>query len=63
MSRAANRVVDILSVLYHKDELSLTEITSILNIPKTSVYDILSALEKRGIVERANPKLKTYRLG
>ena len=65
MSRTVDRVVDILSVLYKRDDLSLAEMTSILDIPKTSVYDILVTLEKRGILESSgqDSKQKTYKLG
>lgn len=65
MSRTVDRVVDILFALYKKDGLSLAELTSTLDIPKTSAYDILSALEKRGIIEVSDldSKQKTYKLG
>jgi len=43
--------------------ITLTEISTNLNIPKSSALDILYTLVEKGLVEIDNPDFKTYRLG
>ena len=46
-----------------KKSLTLTEISSALNIPKSSTLDIIQALLEKEVIEIDNPNSKTYKLG
>lgn len=61
--RAVDRMIDILQVFSaEKRELTLTEICTMANLPKTTTYRILSTLEPRNIVIW-DPQIGKYRLG
>ena len=61
MNNSALRTVDILQLLADSPGLSVSQISKQLKIPKTSAFDILTALTQRGFV-RADEQ-KTYTLG
>jgi DNA-binding IclR family transcriptional regulator len=62
-SRAAQRVVDVLDLLFRAgDGLRLTEVAADLDIPKSSAHGILQALRRRGYLAW-EPKTKTYSIG
>jgi len=46
-----------------KKSLTLTEISTALNIPKSSALDIIQALLEKEVIEIDNPNYKTYKLG
>jgi IclR family KDG regulon transcriptional repressor len=59
---AVDRTLDILELLANKqNELSFTELSSSLNIPKPSLSRLLSNLQQRGYVNR-NPVTRKYQL-
>lgn len=61
--RAVDRVCDILDVLQGAPEgVSLADVATATDLPKSSVYRYLSALENRRYVER-EPTTSLYRLG
>lgn len=63
-NRTAMRTIKMLELIsdYPKG-LSLAEITSIMDIPKTSAYDILVTLEHLQMVELIDERSKVYGLG
>ena len=68
MNNSALRTMDILELLAQSGPLSVSEISRMLNIPKTSAFDILSALTARGFTKtdplhRYSLGLSTYRVG
>jgi IclR family transcriptional regulator, acetate operon repressor len=61
--RSVDRVCDILDALANSGSgITLTEIATLVDLPKSSVFRYLSALEFRHYVQRA-PDASTYRLG
>jgi len=60
--RAVERALDILLCFTDKLELSLTEISSKVELNKSTVFRLLASLEKKGFVMR-NPDNEKYRLG
>lgn len=62
-SRSAGRVLDILDVFFdHQDELTLTDISARLGLPKSSAHAILQAMRRRGYLAWS-PARKTYSIG
>lgn len=57
MNRAVLRAVEILEIIAKNDEISLAELVRITGYPKTSVYDILHALEERAMIYRCRDKI------
>ncbi len=64
-NRTVSRTLDLLEIFAEdkNKKLSLAEITKLMGIPKTSVFDILSTLVERGYVELASEDSKLYKLG
>ncbi len=60
---AVNRAIKILKLLTTENELTLTEISDILDIPKSSAYDILQTLTAEGMVAVKDEYRKVYSLG
>jgi IclR family transcriptional regulator, acetate operon repressor len=61
--RSVLRTLDILDLLRQRpDGATLTELTSVADMPKSSVFRYLSTLESRGYVEREDDT-GSYRLG
>jgi DNA-binding IclR family transcriptional regulator len=56
------KAIEILFLFTKKSELTLTEVTKMLNMGKSSAYKYLNTLEYLGLVER-NLDNKKYRLG
>lgn len=46
-----------------RDELTITEISTQLGIPKSTTFDIIYTLVYKGYLEIANPRVKSFRLG
>lgn len=68
MNNSALRTMDILELLADSGPLTLSQIIQILRIPKTSAFDILSALTQRGFTKcdqlhRYSLGLSAYRVG
>ncbi|MDR3565698.1 MAG: IclR family transcriptional regulator [Negativicutes bacterium] len=63
MNKSAARALDILNVLA-KSNKSLTqlEISQILDLPKSSTFELLYTMLEKGILEFDNEALKTFRL-
>lgn len=57
MNRTVLRTVEILEIIARHDEISLADIVKITGYPKTSVYDILHALEERAMIYRCVDKV------
>ena len=57
------RAMQILKLLAKRKEMTITEISNNLDIPKSSTFDIISTLKKSAFVEVRDEKLKTYSLG
>lgn len=63
-NRSVSRALDILEFLMKSpDGVTLATLSKELNIPKTSVFDILVSLVDRGCVELMSEGTKVYRLG
>lgn len=64
INKSASRVVDILELIANSEEpLGVTEISTHLDIPKSSTFEILYTLVEKGFLEIANDKLRTFKLG
>ena len=69
MNRSVLRTIEILEIIAKYDEISLASIVKITGYPKTSVYDILHALEERAMIYRCTDKVcygigfKSYAIG
>jgi DNA-binding IclR family transcriptional regulator len=63
-NKSAARTVDILVLIAAaKKPLTITEISSSLEIPKSSTFEILYTLVEKGFLEIDNEELKTFKLG
>jgi len=63
-SRAAIRTIDILELIASESKgLSLTEISSTLDIPVTSASDIINALLEKEMIEVIDKRSKIYGIG
>ncbi|MCL2674554.1 MAG: IclR family transcriptional regulator [Defluviitaleaceae bacterium] len=63
-NKTVTRTIDILIHMANaKKSLTLTEISTALNIPKSSTLDIIQALLEKEVIEIDNPISKTYKLG
>ncbi|RYL88116.1 IclR family transcriptional regulator [Sporolactobacillus sp. THM7-4] len=63
LNKSASRVMDILTLISTtKVPLGVSEISRELNIPKSSTFDVLDTMVKKGFLE-LNSETKTYRLG
>lgn len=62
MTNSVYRAILILELLVNNDDLTASEISRRMNCPKSSIFNILKALEVTGIVER-DPNSALYRLG
>lgn len=60
--RAVDRALDILQCFVDANELSLTDIAKRVSLNKSTVFRLLSTLEKRGFLAR-NSETDKYRLG
>ncbi|MGD9677662.1 MAG: IclR family transcriptional regulator [Vulcanibacillus sp.] len=60
--RSVERSLDILLCFVHSTELSLTEITNLVSLHKSTVYRMLQTLELKGFLIKNNSNEK-YRLG
>lgn len=64
MNNSALRTIEILEGLANsKKSMGITELSRELGIPKSSVFDIIYALLKKGFVEIDNEELRTFKLG
>ncbi|PFQ17388.1 IclR family transcriptional regulator [Bacillus cereus] len=61
INKTAVKTMDILELFYEHEELSLTEMVRLTNMPKTSVYRLIGSLEEMAFLQK-NEKGK-YRLG
>ncbi len=64
INRSVARALDMLElVAASKNELTITEISKQLGIPKSTTFDILYTLLDKGYLEQANEKQKSFKLG
>lgn len=64
MNNTILKAADVLRLLAsHSSGMTLTEISSSLSIPKSSVFDIVHTLKHIGYLEVGSDRLHTYRLG
>lgn len=64
INRTVERTVEILELLSkEKNGLTVKEITEIMQIPKTSAYDILETLAHLEILEKNSGELNLYKIG
>lgn len=64
INRTAERTIQMLELVGdHPRGLSLAEITEIMDLPKTSAYDILMTLKQTNMVELIDKRSKVYGLG
>lgn len=63
-NRSVGRAIEILELLAHSpNELTITEISKNLAIPKSTAFDIIYTLVNKGYLEVADERLKSFRLG
>ena len=60
INKTAVKTMDILELFYEHEELSLTEMVRLTNMPKTSVYRLIGSLEEMAFYKNEKGK---YRLG
>ncbi len=60
--RSVQNAIRILDILGRSEGLGVTRISQLLNLPKSSVHDILSTLQSEGLVEK-NYERNNYCLG
>lgn len=64
INKSASRVVDVLELISENENpMSITEISHLLNIPKSSTFELLYTLVEKGFLEIADEKLRTFKLG
>ena len=63
INKSTLRTVDILELIANNNDLTLTEISEALKIPPASTSDILQALLSKQMVEIANQRARTYKIG
>lgn len=64
MNNTVMRALDILELISKSDTpLSITNISSSLNIPKSSTFDIVHTLSDRGFIEPSEENDKLFRIG
>ncbi|KFN04472.1 IclR family transcriptional regulator [Bacillus clarus] len=61
INKTAVKTMDILELFYEYEELSLTEMVQLTNMPKTSVYRLIGSLEEMGFLQKTIKG--KYRLG
>ncbi|MCL2407220.1 MAG: IclR family transcriptional regulator [Defluviitaleaceae bacterium] len=62
-NNSVTRAANILELLSQHRALTLTEISNMMGMPKASTSDILKALTDSQLVEFANVRAKTYKIG
>ena len=63
INKSSIRTIEILELFAARGELTLTEISVALNIPPASTSDIIRALLAKQMIEEANKRAKTYKIG
>ncbi len=64
LNKSAARVVDILSLIARSEKpLKITEISNMLDIPKSSTFSLLYTLVDKSFLEIDDNNLKTFKLG
>ncbi len=61
INKTAVKTMDILELFYEHEELSLTEMVQLTNMPKTSVYRLIGSLEEMEFLQKSEKG--RYRLG
>lgn len=63
INKSASRVLDIIELLSKShDALTLNEIYSALNLPKSSTFELIQTMLYKGYLEIADPRLRSYKL-
>jgi len=63
INKSSIRTIEILELFAARGELTLTEISVALDIPPASTSDIIRALLAKQMIEEANRRAKTYKIG
>lgn len=64
INRSVARALEMLELVAEsKEDLTITEISKQLGIPKSTTFDILYTLLEKGYLEQASEKQKSFRLG
>lgn len=64
LNNSALRTVEILECLANsKKPMRISELSRVLSIPKSSIFDIVHILLEKGFLEKDNEELKTFKLG
>lgn len=64
INRSVARALDIMELIAQsKEDLTISEISKFLAIPKSTTFDILYTLLEKGYLEQTSEKQKTFRLG
>ncbi|WP_409310454.1 IclR family transcriptional regulator [Pectobacterium sp. B1J-3] len=64
INRSVARALDMLELVANThDELTITEISKQLGIPKSTTFDIIYTLVDKGYLDIANPRVKSFKLG
>ena len=64
LNRSVARAIDIIDLISaSKEEVTIAEISRMLDIPKSSAFDIIYTLVEKGYLEVANQKNKSFKLG
>lgn len=64
INRSVARALDMLElVATSREELTISEISRSLNIPKSTAFDIITTLLDKGYLELANERVKSLKLG
>jgi len=63
INKSVVRAIHILNLLSKNRELTLSELSDFLQIPVSSTSDILKALIEEQMIEIANTRAKTYKIG
>jgi DNA-binding IclR family transcriptional regulator len=64
MNRSAARAIDIIDLVAEsKESMTITEISKILDMPKSTAFDLVYTLVNKGYLEATDSKNKTFGLG
>ncbi len=64
INRSVARALEIMELIAQsKEDLTISEISKFLAIPKSTTFDILYTLLEKGYLEQTSEKQKTFRLG
>lgn len=60
--QSVSRAVDIITCFENQEEISLTELSDMINLHKSTTYGLVNTLQNKGLLEK-NPRTNKYSLG